>query len=300
MMRAEPVVSRLKAEISERAVRIQKKIGRAPKLVALLIGNDPVSRTYVALKRSDCNEVGIQSEVLDLSNFGKEETPRIVLGKIKELNDDNTVDAIIPQMPFSGKISDEMVFSSLSPDKDVDGLTPFRLGKLLRGEYDLGKSLLPCTPKGIVLLLRHYGVKVEGADVGIVGRSTLVGEPVRKLLQDLGATATCYHTRTTNLLEKIAQSDIVVTAIGRPPEMYGQHGFRLVGNMVKTGSTVVSVGVRRDASTDKMLFDTETKSFKGICSFITPNTGGVGAMTRATLLQNSLNAANIRLGLNEY
>lgn len=299
MMRAEPVVTQLKAKVSERVVRIQKKIGRAPKLVALLIGNDPVSRTYVDLKRNDCIEVGIQSEAIDLSNFGKEETPRIVLEKIKELNDDNTVDAIIPQMPFSGKISDEMVFSSLSPDKDVDGLTPFRLGKLIRGEYDLEASLLPCTPKGIVLLLRYYGVPVEGADVGIIGRSTLVGEPVRKLLQDLGATASCYHTKTKNLLHKISQSDIVVTAIGRPPEMYGEHGFRLVGSMVKMGSVVVSVGVRKEATTNRMLFDTETKSFKGICSFITPNTGGVGAMTRATLLQNSVNAMNIRLGLNE-
>ena len=296
-MYAEPVVTQLKAKISAQVIKIKKQIGRPPKLVALLIGDDPVSRTYVDLKRNDCLEVGIESEVVDLSCFGKEETPKIIVDKIKELNDNNAIDAVIPQMPFSGKISDELVFSTLSADKDVDGLTPFRLGKLLRGEYDLETSLLPCTPKGIVLLLQHYGVTIEGADIGIIGRSTLVGEPVRKLLQDRGGTASCYHTKTKGLLQKISQSDIVVAAIGRPPELYGEQGFRLIGSMVKSGSVVVSVGVRRDATTKKMLFDTDTKSLKGVCSFVTPNVGGVGAMTRATLLQNTVNAVNLRLDL---
>lgn len=296
MMFAKPLVERMKNRIAEQVAVIKKSGNKTPKLVALLIGDDPVSRTYVDLKRGDCAEVGIQSEVIDLSHFSKSEASKRIVETIKELNDDHTVNAVIPQMPFSGKISEELVFSTLSPDKDVDGLTPHRLGKLLRGEYDLESSLLPCTPKGVALLLKHYGVKIEGADIGIVGRSTLVGEPLRKLLQDQRATATCYHTKTKNLYDKVKQSDIVVAASGRPPEIYGSEGFRLTGEMVKSGSAVVSVGVRKDETSGKMLFDIDTKSLKGVCSFLTPNTGGVGAMTRASLLQNTMNATNIQLG----
>lgn len=294
MMHAEPAVVQIKKKVSAQVAQIKTKVGRTPKLVALLIGDDPVSRTYVDLKRNDCSEVGIQSEVIDMAHFG-EETSRRVVDKIKELNDDDSVDAVIPQMPFSGKVPEELVFSTLSPDKDVDGLTPYRLGKLLRGEYDLEGSLLPCTPKGIVILLQHYKIAVEGADIGVIGRSTLVGEPVRKLLQDKGGTASCFHTKTKDLMRKISQSDILVVASGRPPEMYGDRGFRLSGDMVKSGSIVVSVGVRKDTSTNKMLFDTDTKSLKGICSYLTPNIGGIGAMTRAILLQNTVNAVNARL-----
>jgi methylenetetrahydrofolate dehydrogenase (NADP+) / methenyltetrahydrofolate cyclohydrolase len=293
MMVAEPVVTAMKARITERVAAVREKLRRSPKLVALLIGDDPISRTYVDLKRKDCAEVGIESEVLDLSGLDASEISEKVVQTLRQLNDDKGVDAVIPQMPFSGKVSEELVFSILSPEKDVDGLTPYRLGKLLRGEYELERSLLPCTPKGVVLLLKHYGVNTSGADVGIVGRSTLVGEPLRKLLQDRGATATCYHTRTKDLFEKIKGCDIIVAASGRPPEMYGKQGFRLLGEMVKEGSAVVSVGVRKDEKSGKMLFDVDTKSMKGVCSFLTPNVGGVGAMTRAALLQNTVNAVII-------
>jgi methylenetetrahydrofolate dehydrogenase (NADP+) / methenyltetrahydrofolate cyclohydrolase len=290
MMVAEPVVATIKVSVAKRVENVRKELGRSPKLVAVLIGDDPVSRTYVDLKRKDCAEVGIESEVLDLSGLSPNEAPRKILQAVRQLNDDDGVDAVIPQMPFSGKISEELVFSTLSPRKDVDGLTPQSLGKLVRGEYDLEKSLLPCTPKGVVLLLKHYLVNLSGADVGIVGRSTLVGEPLRKLFQDQGATATCFHTKTKNLLDKIKSCDVVVAASGRPPEMFGSQGFRLIGGMVREGSTVVSVGVRKDEKTGKMLFDVDTKSMKGVCSFLTPNTGGVGAMTRAVLLQNTVNS----------
>jgi methylenetetrahydrofolate dehydrogenase (NADP+)/methenyltetrahydrofolate cyclohydrolase len=276
--------------------RIKRESGVTPKLVALLIGDDPVSRTYVDLKRKDCEEVGISSEVIDLSHYDRSESSKRVIEKIKELNDDPSVNAVIPQMPFSGKVSEETLFSTLSPDKDADGLTPYRLGKLLRTEYSIESALLPCTPKGAILLSKYYKIPIEGADVAIVGRSTLVGEPLRKLFQDLNATSTCYHMKSRRLEEKLRQADITVAASGRPPELYGRSGFRLTGEKVKTGSTVISVGVRKDESTGKMLFDVDTASLKGKCSFVTPNTGGIGVMTRVCLLQNTVTATRIQLG----
>jgi methylenetetrahydrofolate dehydrogenase (NADP+) / methenyltetrahydrofolate cyclohydrolase len=297
MMLAEPLVSEMKKGISADVARLKEKYKIEPKLVALLIGNDPVSRTYVELKTKDCEDVGILSEVIDLSSIPKEDSPRKVLDVISELNEDSSVSAVIPQMPFDGKVKEEDVFSTLTPAKDVDGLTPFSLGKLIRKEYSLDDSILPCTPKGIMLLLRHYKVEFSGADVAIIGRSVLVGEPLRKLMQDMEATATCYHTHSKDLSRKIREADIVVAASGRPPELYGHSGFRLAGDMVREGAVVVGVGVRRDTRNNKMLFDVDTKSMKGVCSFLTPNTGGVGAMTRAVLIQNTVIAAKKQLEL---
>jgi methylenetetrahydrofolate dehydrogenase (NADP+) / methenyltetrahydrofolate cyclohydrolase len=295
MMIAEPVVSDMKKKISENVRQIKARYNNTPKLVALLIGNDPVSRTYVDLKARDCAEVGIVSQVVDLSSIPKEESSDKILDEISGINLDSSINALIPQMPFDGKVSEEDLFSTLSPLKDVDGLTPFRLGKLMRREYSLNDSILPCTPKGVMLLLRHYNIGIEGADVAIIGRSSLVGEPLRKLMQDADGTATCYHTHSKEIATRIKQADIVVAASGRPPEIYGSSGFRLTGDMVKEEAVVVGVGVRKDAQTNKMLFDADTKSLKGKCSFLTPNTGGVGAMTRAVLLQNTIIAARSQL-----
>jgi methylenetetrahydrofolate dehydrogenase (NADP+) / methenyltetrahydrofolate cyclohydrolase len=294
VMIAKPLAEQMKSAIAARVMDLKRRSGAAPKLVALLIGDDPVSRTYVDLKRKDCEEVGISSEVIDLSNCDKSASQRTIIDKIKELNDDKSVSAVIPQMPFSGKVSEETLFSTLSPVKDADGLTPFRLGKLLRSEYQIEKSLLPCTPKGAILLSRYYKVPMEGSDVAIVGRSTLVGEPLRKLFQDLNATATCYHTKSRGVEEKLRLADIVVAASGRPPELYGSSGFRVVSDTIKEGSTVISVGVRKNEETGKMLFDVDTNALKGKCAFLTPNTGGIGVMTRVCLLQNTIIAAEMQ------
>jgi methylenetetrahydrofolate dehydrogenase (NADP+) / methenyltetrahydrofolate cyclohydrolase len=293
MMTSEALVSRMKKEMSSDVSRLKAQ-GIKPKLVAVLIGDDPISRTYVELKRSDCQEVGIISETIDLSILPKEEARIKILQEIRRLNEDDTVTGIIPQMPFSGKISEEDVFSTLSPDKDVDGLTPYRLGKLVRKEYTLKSSLIPCTPKGVILLTQYYNIRAMEADVAIVGRSTLVGEPLRKLFQDLNATATTYHSHSVHLGERIREADIVVAAAGRPPEIYGSSGFRVAGDMVKEGSVVIGVGVRKDENSGKMLYDVDTKSLRGKCSYLTPNAGGVGPMTRIALLQNTLIAAKIQ------
>ncbi len=294
-MHAEPLVQQMKNVISKDVSELKREKGIHPKLVALLIGNDPVSRTYVELKRNDCADVGIESEVRDVSTLPVGEISHRLFELIGELNSDPAVTAVIPQMPFDGRVSEEEVFSTLSPDKDVDGLTPFRLGKLMRNEYSLESSLLPCTPKGIIMLVQHYGVPVTGSDVAIIGRSTLVGEPLRKLFQDLDATATCYHTHSKHLAAKIKEADIVVAASGRPPEIYDEAGFRISGGMVKEDAVVIGVGVKRDTKSGKMLFDVDTKSLKGQCAYLTPNTGGVGAMTRSVLIQNTVIAARVQL-----
>ncbi len=295
MMSAEPISAEIKRHVAEKVSRLREEKGLTPKLVALLIGLDPISRTYVQLKRADCAQVGIVSEVIDLSSVHPPEAGSQAVATIQRLNKDPAVNAIIPQMPFDGRVAEELVFSALSPDKDVDGLTPLRLGKLMRKEYSFETSLLPCTPKGIVALLQYYGVKIEGAEVAIIGRSTLVGEPLRKMLQDLNATATNYHTFSKKLKEGLLGADIIVAAAGRPPELYGSSGFRLTGEMVKEGSAVVSVGSRKDEKNGKTLFDVDLASLKGRCAFLTPNIGGVGAMTRAMLVQNTLVATNLQV-----
>ncbi len=294
VMYAEPLVTKIKSVVSVEVKAFIDGVGRPPKLVALLIGNDPVSRTYVSLKQKDCADVGIISEVIDLSSIPKERAASEIVLTMERLNSDPLVDGVIPQMPFDGKIAEERVFSELSPEKDVDGLTPQRLGKLVRKEYDLGSSLLPCTPKGIMLLLRHYNATIRGANAAIIGRGLLVGEPLRKMLQDQDATATCYHTSSQGVLKRLKEADIIVASAGRPPEIFGSKGFRLDGSMVKEGCTVVGVGTTRDPSTGKMLFDADTKSLKGKCNLLTPNTGGVGAMTRAVLIMNTLTAAKMQ------
>src|SRR5579875_1116955 len=174
MMYAEPLANKIRQEIQLEISRMKSRTGSVPKLVALLIGNDPVSRTYVELKRNDCKDVGIISEVIDVSSLSTNEIRPKLLEIMHKLNLDPSVSAVIPQMPFDGKISEEEVFSTLDPDKDVDGMTPYRLGKLFRKEYSLESSLLPCTPKGVLLLIRHYKIDVKGADVAIIGRSILV------------------------------------------------------------------------------------------------------------------------------
>jgi methylenetetrahydrofolate dehydrogenase (NADP+) / methenyltetrahydrofolate cyclohydrolase len=295
MMTAALLAASVKESVARDVSRLQKERGVSPKLVAFLIGRDPVSRTYVDLKQKDCAEVGILSEVRDLSSENYSASD--VINALDEANEDPSVHAVIPQMPFDGKVPEERVFSTLSPDKDVDGLTPFRLGKLIRSEYDLEGSLLPCTPKGITLLCKYYRVPLEGAEVAIVGRGVLVGEPLRKLLQDLNATVTCCHTKTRNLPSKLKAADLIVAASGRPPELFGDKGFRLKAEMVKEGCAAVSVGVRKDPSSGKMLFDVDVASLRGKCGFLTPNTGGVGVMTRACLLQNTIVAAKAQANL---
>lgn len=296
VMEAKPIFEKIKEELKA-DVKILNDKGIKPTLAAVIVGDDEISRTYVSLKQKDCNNVGINSELYDRSKYSIETREKEVIKLLEELNRRNDVHSILIQMPFPEFVSAEKVFEILSPNKDVDGLTPFRMGKLLRGEYDLENDLLPCTPKGIMKLLEYYKVDVAEKDAVIIGRSVLVGNPLRKMLEDKGATAECLHTKSKNILSKIRDADIVVSAAGRPPEIFKENSFRLTGDMIKEEVVVVGVGVKKDNITGKMYFDVDFDNVKEKASYITPNIGGVGVMTRAMLLKNTIIACERLSGL---
>ena len=295
-MDAKPLFDQIKEEIKSDVNDLKNK-GIVPGLAAVVVGEDAISHTYVFFKQKDCKEVGINSEMFDLSKVNQKGREAKAIEVASELNNRNDVHGVIVQMPFPDFVSAEKIFNILSPEKDVDSLTPFRLGKLMRGEYTYDVDLLPCTPRGVVELLNYYKVGVAGKDVAIIGRSILVSNPLRKMLEDMKATVTCYHTKSKNLIEKIKQVDIVVSAAGRPPEMYGENSFRLTSGMVKDDAVVIGVGVRKDLKADKLYFDVDFDSMNGKVAFITPNIGGVGLMTRAMLLKNTIIACKKLNGL---
>jgi methylenetetrahydrofolate dehydrogenase (NADP+)/methenyltetrahydrofolate cyclohydrolase len=295
VMDAREIHERVKAQVKKATTELQYIRGAIVTLCAILVGDDPISQTYVSMKQKDCAEVGIDSKVHRINDLPLEEREQELIKLIGSLNDDPKTHGILIQMPFPKTVREERVFEKLSPLKDVDGLTPQNLGKLLRHEYTFDRSLIPCTPKGVINLLQNYSVDPSEKEIAIIGRSVLVGEPLRKLLQDLNGTATCYHTKSKSLEQRISEADIVVAAVGRPPELFHNSGFRLKSGMVKRGSVVVGVGVRKDASQNKMLFDVDVQSLREVCSYITPNINGVGLMTRAMLLENTMIAARGQL-----
>lgn len=290
-MNAKELFQNVLNEVRNDVKLIQDKKGITPGLAAILVGDDPVSQVYVSLKEKDCEKVGIKSTVYRMFEHPAETRKQEVLDLINKLNNDPKTHGILIQLPFPDFIDKERVFETLSPLKDVDGLTPHNMGKLLLGEYSLKNSLIPCTPKGAMAILDYFNIDLAGKDAIIVGRSTLVGEPLRKLLQDRNVTATCTHRKTLNLLQRLKQADIIVTAAGRPPELYQENSFRLTSNMVKEGAIVVSIGVRRDPTTGKLVFDVDFEDVKDKCSYITPNIGSTGIMTRGMLLKNTISAA---------
>ncbi len=287
MMEGKPVHERIMSWARKETDALKKK-KVTPTLAAILTKDDETSKVYVGMKKKDCEMVGIRSEIYEAYKREKDEGyEKRVLALIKQLNEREDVHSILIQLPLSQKLDEEKIFSILSPKKDVDGLTPYNLGKLMRGEYS-ETSMIPCTPKGVVKLLDYYKVPLEGRDAIVIGRSFLVGEPLRKLLQDRDVTATCLHSKTRNIDEVISSADIVVSAVGRPPELYG-NGFRLTSKMLKDDVVVVGVGVRKHSG--KMYFDLDVDDVKKKASKVAPNIGGVGLMTRACLIENTINAA---------
>jgi len=278
-------------EIKKDVRILEEEKGVTPCLAALLVGEDPVSQTYVSLKEKDCEKVGIKSKVYKMFEYSPNKRNKEVLDIIRKLNNDPQIHGILIQLPFPDFINKEEVFETLSPKKDVDGLTPYNMGKIILGEYTMEKSFIPCTPKGAVVILNHFGVEVAQKDVVIVGRSALVGEPLRKLLQDKDATVTCVHRKTENMKKRLQEADIVIAAAGRPPELYPNDSFRLTAEMVKEKVVVVGIGVRRDQKTGKLVFDIDFDGLKEKASYITPNTGSTGLMTRGMLMKNTIIAA---------
>lgn len=293
LLEGKPAAAAIKEDLKQQVNTLIQKNMRAPHLVAVLIGNNGASETYVASKIKNCEEIGFQSSLI---RFETSVTEEVLLQKLEELNIDDTVDGILVQLPLPKHISEEKVINVITPGKDVDGFHPVNLGKLAQGT----PTFIPATPYGIILLMQHYGINAKGKHAVVIGRSNIVGRPVSILLnsnQPYGnATVTVCHSHTPNLKELSLQADLLVAALGKP-------GF-VKADMVKEGTVVIDVGITRvdDPSAKKGFRIKGDVSFDEVApktSYITPVPGGVGLMTIAALLKNTMTAYLKRHNLTE-
>jgi len=273
----------IKQEIKEEVDKLVLAGHRPPHLAAILVGHDGGSETYVAYKIKDCEEVGYKSSLIRFEDDVKEE---VLLEKIQELNNDPALDGFIVQLPLPDHINEQKVIETINPAKDVDGFHPENLGRTVIGL----PSFVSATPYGIIELLKRYQIETSGKHCVVVGRSNIVGRPMSILMsqKSINATVTVAHSRTRNLEELCASADILIAALGAP-------GF-IKGHMVKEGAVVIDVGTTRVPSSETksgfrlkgdVIFDEVAPN----CSYITPVPGGVGPMTRVSLLSNTLLAA---------
>ena len=277
------VASEIKKEIAEEVEKLITAGKKTPHLAAILVGNNGSSETYVANKVRDCEEVGFKSTLL---RFGADITEATLLERIAELNDDSDVDGFIVQLPLPQHISENKVIEAIDPQKDADGFHPVNIGKMVIGL----PGYLPATPFGIIELIRRYGIETSGKNCVVIGRSNIVGRPLSILLSQKGmdATVTVVHSRTKNIKDIVSQADIIISAIGSPAFVTAE--------MVREGAVVFDVGTTRISSPYsksgfKLVGDVDFESVAPKCSYITPVPGGVGPMTRVSLLRNTLIAA---------
>jgi methylenetetrahydrofolate dehydrogenase (NADP+)/methenyltetrahydrofolate cyclohydrolase len=273
------VAGAVKERVKVDLAAYEEESGRKPGLATVLVGEDPASEVYVGMKIKACAEVGIESiHQQPEAAIRQEELEELVKG----LNADDAVDGILVQLPLPDHLDSDRIVALIDPLKDVDGLTPVNAGLLAHGT----PGLTPCTPAGVMELLAHEGVEVEGAHAVVVGRSKLVGVPVARLLLLANATVTMAHSRTRDLDAVCSQADILVAAVGVP---------RLLGAAsVKPGAVVIDVGVNR--LEEGLVGDVDFDAAAEVASAITPVPGGVGPMTIAMLLHNTLQAARLRSG----
>lgn len=251
------------------------KMAKKPTLAVILVGENPASQIYVRNKKKTAEKLGINSISIE---YPSEITENELLEKIDELNDDENVTAILVQLPLPAHIDKNKVIDKILPQKDVDGLTPYNLGKLFSGEEPY---VYPCTPKGILLLLDEYGIELDGKHVVVVGRSNLVGKPVAQLLLRRNATVTMCHSHTKNLANITKTADIVVSAVGK----------NVIGEkMLKSNCVVVDVGIFKDEN-GKISGDVDFENVSKIAAYISPVPGGVGPMTIASLMLNTVELA---------
>jgi methylenetetrahydrofolate dehydrogenase (NADP+)/methenyltetrahydrofolate cyclohydrolase len=280
------VSEKLKVEIAEEAAKILERTGRKPHLVAVLVGHDGGSETYVASKMKNCEKVGFKSSLVRYEDNVTEEE---LLAKVAELNSDEDIDGIIVQLPLPKHIDPEKVTERIDPKKDVDGFHPVNLGRMQRNL----PSFIPATPYGITLMLKEYGVETAGKHCVVVGRSNIVGSPMSILMARNTApgncTVTICHSRTPDIKKFTLDADILIVAIGKK-------NF-ITADMVKDGVVVIDVGMNRETSTVtksgyKLFGDVDFEGVSQKASWITPVPGGVGLMTIIGLLKNTLASAN--------
>lgn len=263
----------LKQEMALEVATFPEKYGRVPHLVVILVGEDPGSVSYVTGKAKASAEVGVKNTTIRKSDDISEEE---LLAIIDELNEDDEVDGILVQLPLPKHIDSDKVIAAIKAEKDVDGFHPTNVANLWLKK----PCVLPCTPKGIIKLLKRANVEIAGKEVVVVGRSNIVGLPVSKLLLNENATVTVAHSRTKDLGEVTRRADILVVAIGRPKFV--------TADMVKEGAVVIDVGVNRDPETKKLCGDVDFAAIEPKASAITPVPGGVGPMTIACLMENTI------------
>ena len=269
---------KMRAELAERVAVISEKLGRPPGLAVVLVGEDPASQVYVRNKELAATKAGMKSTMIRLP---EDATMDQVLEAVDALNNDETVDGFLVQLPLPGHLDEKLVTDRIDPSKDADGLHPTNLGRLLAG-IDAPR---PCTPSGCIELLKDEGVEMSGAHAVVIGRSTIVGKPMAMLLLAENATVTICHSRTQDVAQEVGRADIVVAAVGRPEMVKGE--------WLKEGAAVIDVGINRVDG--KLVGDVDYEGALERAACVTPVPGGVGPMTVAMLLKNTVDAAERKI-----
>ena len=277
------VSAEVKANVKRLTDELKAKHNITPGLAVVIVGDDPASRVYVNNKKKACEAVGFISEEYALPASTTQEE---LLSLVETLNNKADINGILVQLPLPKHLDDKAVIASIDPKKDVDAFHAVNVGKIMLGEYDF----LPCTPAGVMEMLHAYEIPVEGKECVVIGRSNIVGKPMGMLLLHENGTVTICHSRTKNLAEVCRRADILVAAVGIPKFVKA--------DMVKDGAVVIDVGMDRDEN-GKLCGDVDFENVKEKCSFITPVPGGVGPMTIATLMKNTLKACRMQNGIDD-
>lgn len=274
------IAAAVRADVAAEVVELKKR-GIAPGLAVIIVGDDPASRVYVNNKKKACAEAGIYSEEFALP---ADTTQDELLALVASLNNRSDINGILCQLPLPSHLDDKAVIEAISPAKDVDAFHASNVGRIMIGDY----HFLPCTPAGVMELLARSGVEVEGKNCVVIGRSNIVGKPMAMLLLHKNGTVTICHSRTRNLKEICAGADILVAAVGKAKFV--------TADMVKPGAAVIDVGMNRDEN-GKLCGDVDYAAVEPVAGYITPVPGGVGPMTIAMLLKNTLMAAKLQNAL---
>ncbi|MGM9634711.1 MAG: bifunctional methylenetetrahydrofolate dehydrogenase/methenyltetrahydrofolate cyclohydrolase FolD [Candidatus Avispirillum sp.] len=274
------IAAEVRADIADRVAAFKAENGFAPGLAVVIVGSDPASCVYVRNKKKACEAAGMNSRVIELSESTTQEE---LLACVNELAEDSTVHGILVQLPLPKHLDENAVIAVIPPEKDVDAFTTENVGRIMLGDFDF----LPCTPAGIMTMLRREGIEIAGKRCVVIGRSNIVGKPMAMLLLHANGTVTVCHSRTQSLAEVTREADILVVAIGK--------ARFVTADMVKPGAVVIDVGMNRDGE-GKLCGDVDFDSVEKVAGAITPVPGGVGPMTITTLLENTLTAARRSVG----
>ena len=276
------VASKVKEDVRKEVEALGRQ-GREIGLAVVLVGNDPASQVYVRNKQKDGEECGIKSYGYVLP---EDTTQQQLMELVETLNNDDKVNGILVQLPLPEHLDEKAVINSINPDKDVDAFHPANVGKIMIGDY----RFLPCTPSGVIELIDSTGVEISGKKCVVIGRSNIVGKPMSMLLLHRSGTVTICHSKTNNLKEICADADILVAAVGRAK--------MITADYIKEGAVVIDVGMNRDEN-GKLCGDVDFEDCKDKAGYITPVPGGVGPMTRAMLMKNTLEAGRMHYGIDK-